>query len=64
MARSRFPVLLPLLLALSAGLGALSPSFPIDPLPPAFNREGAPKDPPVMEKRDPSADDNGTAAPV
>jgi len=66
-AQSRFPFALPLLIALSAGLGALSPSFPADPLPPAFNQEIAPPklpDRPANEKRDPPDDLNNTTASV
>ena len=72
MAGFRFPLLIPLLLAVSAGLGALTPSFPIEPLPPAFeqtpqmpqmNGEGAKQRPPV-ETSDPPPVDDGATAPV
>ena len=42
MARTRFQFGFPLLFALFAGLGALTPSFPSQPPPPALNREMAP----------------------
>ncbi|WP_394842706.1 hypothetical protein LZC95_37240 [Pendulispora brunnea] len=58
MAGIRFPLLFPLLLAVSAGLGALTPSFSIEPIPPAS------QEPPNLEKSDPPPADDGVTAPV
>ncbi|WP_394832146.1 hypothetical protein LVJ94_37075 [Pendulispora rubella] len=61
MAGFRFPLLFPLLLAVSAGLGALTPSFSIEPLPPAS------QEPPRGgngDKSDPPPADDGATAPV
>ncbi|WP_394822108.1 hypothetical protein [Pendulispora albinea] len=66
MARLRLLFAFPLLFALSAGLGALSPSFPVA-LPPAFGGEIAPNEPPAAaprDKHDAPADVTGSSAPV
>lgn len=54
MGRRRLLLGFPLLIALSAGLGALSPSFPEQPLPPALNRAAPEPESPRPEPSGPT----------